>query len=333
MKYIIMCGGDYKHWEKPRHLSVINGEELVARTIRLLKENGIKDINISSNNPVFEKFDVPVLKHKNNYSMLWHKAEGDWFDCFYPTDEPTCYILGDVYFSEEAIETIVNTDTDDIELFGSIPPFAPNYIKNHIEAFALKVTNIKHLKDSIEETRKLGKKGKFWRNPPIIWELWEVIKGNPLQTNKEDTYIYDYTKINDYTCDIDWQEDIKKLEYFLKGGYKMFKCEVIERFTLSKFNELKNVVRKEGRNSERYGELFIGDTFECDENMAKYLTGKNDKNKVVAKIIELKPVQDEMVIPLDPERTNQLGKTIMEYIKTAPLKESNKTSKKKTSKK
>ena len=50
MKYIIMCGGDYVKWETPRHLSIICGEEIVARTIRLLRENGIKDIAISELN-------------------------------------------------------------------------------------------------------------------------------------------------------------------------------------------------------------------------------------------------------------------------------------------
>ena len=47
-KYIIMCGGDYVKWKTPRQLSIVDGEELVARTIRLLKENGINDISISN---------------------------------------------------------------------------------------------------------------------------------------------------------------------------------------------------------------------------------------------------------------------------------------------
>ena len=49
MKYIIMCGGTYKKWWKPRQLAEIKGEALVARTIRLLRENGVEDIAISTN--------------------------------------------------------------------------------------------------------------------------------------------------------------------------------------------------------------------------------------------------------------------------------------------
>ena len=50
MKYIMMCGGIYKRWETPRQLIEVCGEPLIARTIRLLKETGISDIAISSNN-------------------------------------------------------------------------------------------------------------------------------------------------------------------------------------------------------------------------------------------------------------------------------------------
>ena len=55
MKYIIMCGGWYTHWKKPKHLLEINGEPIVARTIRLLRESGVTDISISSKNQIFEQ--------------------------------------------------------------------------------------------------------------------------------------------------------------------------------------------------------------------------------------------------------------------------------------
>lgn len=69
----------------------------------------------------------------------------------------------------------------------------------------------------------------------------------------------------------------------------MIKCEVIENFTLKDFKKLKNIVRK-GQDLE--GHLYKEDTFECDEDMAKYLTGENADKKVVVKIIEVKPKED-----------------------------------------
>ena len=88
----------------------------------------------------------------------------------------------------------------------------------------------------------------------------------------------------------------------------MIKVEAITQFTLGRFNEIKNIKR---RSVEKEGMLFVGDTFECTQEMAEYLTGKNDRGNIVVKIIE--------VIP--------------EEVKEEPKVEIKKTTKKKTSKK
>ena len=80
----------------------------------------------------------------------------------------------------------------------------------------------------------------------------------------------------------------------------MIKVEVIEEFTLKDFNLLKNIKRK---SKDVKGRLFVGDTFECDEDMFKYLTGSNLLNKVVVKLIEtikeakVEEVKEENVKP------------------------------------
>ena len=209
MKYIIMCGGYYSHWNTPKHLSMINGEPIVARTIRLLKEQGIADISISSNNPIFEQFGVPVLKHTNNYG----KKGGLWSEAFYPLDEPCTYLFGDVVFSPEAIKTIIDTETDDIEFFASAKPFAENYIKPYKEPFAFKVVNQEHLKQAQKDCRKEFEAGHFKRKVPLSWEFWQVVKKTPL--NQE---IMNYVPIQDYTCDIDKPEDVVK---FNKEVFKL----------------------------------------------------------------------------------------------------------------
>ena len=67
MIYLLMCGGSYPHWQEPKHLQKIHGEPIVARTIRLLHENGIENIAITSNDDRFKQFGVPVLEHNNTY--------------------------------------------------------------------------------------------------------------------------------------------------------------------------------------------------------------------------------------------------------------------------
>ena len=204
MKYIIMCGGTYEEWETPKQLLTIGEEPIVARTIRLLRDNGIDDIAISSNNPIFNQFGVPVLKHKNDYGIQNGEECGDWVDGFYPTNEPVCYLFGDVFFSPQAIKKIVETETDDVEFFASAPPYAKKYFKKWAEPFGFKVENQEHFREAILFTKRIRA---CFDRLPIAWELWQVLKGT--QINVID--YTNYTVINDYTTDVDSKEDANKL--------------------------------------------------------------------------------------------------------------------------
>lgn len=205
MKYIIMAGGNY-HTDIPKHLLTVKGEPIVARTIRLLRENGITDIAISATDDRFEQFGVPVLRHDNRFG-----DGGRWLDGFYPTMQPACYVFGDVVFSPQAIKTIVETDTETIQFFASAPPFTYMYTKDWAEPFAFKVKDQERFRERITNTIQLQREGKFYREP-VSWELWQVIKGGPLNT-----IIYsNYCAINDYTCDVDHPEDLPKIERWME---------------------------------------------------------------------------------------------------------------------
>ena len=205
MKYILLCGGmnskEQKRFDKPRHLLEIKGEQIVARTIRLLRERGVEDIAISTDAPeLFEGFGVQIIKC--SYGPLW-------LECFPLTHEPTCFIFGDVVFSPEAIKKIVETETEDVEFFASAPPFPIQYKKRWAEPFAFKVKDTLHFWEEVGQTRNLHIIYKAFKREPIAWELWQVIKRTPLN-------IIDYTNytvVNDYTCDIDEPEDIKNFQF------------------------------------------------------------------------------------------------------------------------
>ena len=214
MKYIIMCGGEYKKWQKSRQLIEVNGEPIVARTIRLLREAGVKDIAISSDKFVFSQFGVPVLTNDNDYTARkYNDMDGFWCNCFYPTDEPACYMFGDVIFSPRAIKYIVDYKTDDIMLFGSKPPFSAEYPKRWIEPFAFKVEDQEHLHEACREVKRLEAEGMFYRKP-IAWETWAVIHGGDPNGIDTDSYI----GIDDYTCDIDNPEEVEQVLEHLKSS-------------------------------------------------------------------------------------------------------------------
>ena len=198
-----MCGGSQHGFDIPRHLIKIKGETLIERTARLLKENGVsdEDIEIMTDSDYFDGLGIRVRKVTYD-DNLWLSAFA-----FIYFNEPTCYIFGDVFFSPEAIRTILNTETYDIEFFASAPPFDSRYPKRWAEPFAFKVVRKYHFARSLKDTKELYEDYKAFKREPIAWELWQIIKRTPLN-------IIDYTNytvINDYTCDIDEPKDV---EYF-----------------------------------------------------------------------------------------------------------------------
>lgn len=76
----------------------------------------------------------------------------------------------------------------------------------------------------------------------------------------------------------------------------MIKVEVIEKFTLKRFNELANLERAK---QDVPGKLNAGDKFECSKELADYLLGNNPIKKTVVKVIEVEPKKDNNTIELE----------------------------------
>ena len=306
---VILCDGKPSYFETPRQLTPIKGERLIDRTIRLLKENNIEDIIITSHDEKFDNLGVKRYESNNN-SWDYNKNTGYWLDAF-PLeilDKPTTYLFGDVYYSENAIKQIVETKTNDILFFCTYENQDDRYIKHHDEPLAFKVNNINKFKKHIKKVKEAKDKGLCEREP-IAWELYRSINNQNLNEHK---MTKGYIAINDESCDIDTKCDIIKLESKL-GGNIMVKVKATQNFNLEEFNKLKNIQRQ---RKDVEGQLFTGDIFECDNKMADYLTGNNDQKITVVEILE--------VIPEEP-------KTIKEEVE--PKKEVKKTTKKKTKKK
>lgn len=215
MKYVIMCGGYYEHFMVPKQLSVINGERLVDRTIRLLRENGVTDIYISSNNSQFDNCGVPRLEHKNSYRYENGKLNGYWLDAFYPNfdlSEKVCYLFGDVYYTDNAIKTIVEYKATVNTLFGSALAKNKEH-KNIGEPFAYKVVDYKEFLDGIKAVKKLQDEGKTAR-VPIVWELYRYLNNLDINVQRvlDDTFIV----IDDVTNDVDSPQKLEAMRAKLR---------------------------------------------------------------------------------------------------------------------
>lgn len=94
----------------------------------------------------------------------------------------------------------------------------------------------------------------------------------------------------------------------------MFKVKALREFTYGSFDKIKNLERH-NKEKKKEGTLYAGDTFECTEKMAQYLTG--ECGYVLVRVIE--------VIPEEVKK-NELGN----HVGTREIEEkSKKTTKKK----
>ncbi len=148
MKYIIMASGEGKRWNNylgvPKHLIEINGETLLERTTRLLKENGVNDFVITGNDERYSKYGKLVSQSDN-------ECEVDRFEESI-VDGSVCYLYGDVYYTDQAIKTIINNKTNDVEFFGS-----------EFEIFAIKVENLDLFFTNKHHVKEIYLKGKINR--------------------------------------------------------------------------------------------------------------------------------------------------------------------------
>ena len=212
-KYIIMCGGYYQQFKDHKALSVVNGEPLVARTIRLLKENGINEnIFISSNDDRFKEYGY-VIKHENSYRQEDGTQKGYWLDAYYPTEAPVIYLHGDVYYSEDAIKKIINLNPSVNTMVGN--QWALNKEHKKVgEPFGWIIVDQEKFRNAINKCKQLQDEGKTNRMP-VSWELYQVLNNHDVNgfDISEDTYLAIY----DETIDVDYPSQIEELNKKVSG--------------------------------------------------------------------------------------------------------------------
>ena len=190
MIYVIMAAGKGKRWNNylgiPKHLIEINGETLLERTSRLLKENGITNYIITGNDNRYSKYGKLVAQTNNDCEV----------DRFEVSNEPVCYLYGDVFYTENAIKTIINTKVKDIMFLGSDQ-----------EIFAIKVKELDLFYEHKDRVKKLYLNKKI--NRCIGWEVYRSLNNIPFE---EHIINNRYTLIMDETDDIDYPEDFEEFK-------------------------------------------------------------------------------------------------------------------------
>ncbi len=192
MKYIIMADGKGTRWNNyhniPKHFIEIGGETLLARTVRLLRENDARaDIVITSHDPRYEVPGARRYEPQNNH------LEIDRFTEELIADD-VCFLYGDTFYSESVIQKIADTPAEKLLFFG-----------NERSIVAIKVADGALFRQHVDRVRALFLAGKIEKC--IGWQVYQSFEGLPFG---EKTIAADYILIQDGTEDFNSPADYNR---------------------------------------------------------------------------------------------------------------------------
>lgn len=227
---IIVAAGEATRWKNHlgtnKHLIIIEEEPLLHRTIRLLRERGIVDIFVvSKDDPRYKikktKQYIAKLDYENN-------ADADKFLSsreLWNEKDRTILIYGDCYFTDDAMDKIVNYKGEKWMLFCR-PDASKITGTKWGECFA--ISFLPH--QNIECEEKLHYIAELKKTDVITrcggWELYRAMTGRVGEKVRRphtmiETDTAGYIVIDDWTDDFDYPEDYdtwsaKRMEARLK---------------------------------------------------------------------------------------------------------------------
>lgn len=196
MKYIIMADGKGSRWNNyknvPKHLIEVNGEALLARTVRLLHEfDKDAEVIITSHDERYE------FEGSTRYEPNSNHLEIDRFT-YELIEDNICFLYGDTYYTEDTIKKIVDTDTSDVLFFG-----------NSKSIVAVKVKDSSLFKKHVDNVRKL-----FLENKIKNCKGWQVYQSfQNLEFDKKeikDKFIVVDNETIDYNTPDDYENSVVK---------------------------------------------------------------------------------------------------------------------------
>lgn len=207
-RVIIIAAGDAVRWNNhlgiPKHFAPVDGEPIIYRTTRQLKEYPDLEVFVVGTD---ERYDIDGStlyipnKNSNNRGL----------DKFLSSKElwlgvgRTIILYGDVYFTDEAMKHIIAEPTQGFTLFAR--PFNSVLTGSGGECFALSFYNADSKLDyAIERCSDLLSRGIIDRDGG--WEVYRAYIDIPDELmNKHLVSNQNFFAINDWTDDFDFPED------------------------------------------------------------------------------------------------------------------------------
>ena len=207
MRIIIPCAGTALRWGdylgKPKHLITIEGEVLLKRTIRQFRHSGhIFVVGLDA------RYDLPdsTLYVPRLYSdNLDADKVLSSVDLWSKTDR-TLLLFGDVWFSTDAVETIVSWPVHGVRFFGRENPSSITGSPwGELFGVSFWPDNHDSMNAHVAEALEAHRAGQT--NRSSLWEIYRASQAIDLNTHQVDG---GFTEINDWTDDFDFPIDYDK---------------------------------------------------------------------------------------------------------------------------
>lgn len=197
MKIFILCAGTTQRWcGAVKQLAIIRGEPLLSRTLQMLEG---RDYTILTKHPaIFKAYgSCNCMEPTDNTKLL--STVVSTFECWQDYEE-ICFLMGDVVFTDNALEIILSPNNKSFQFYGSLE-----------EHFAFRFTKEMYarVKDACESIIASTRKG-------TTWELYRYLVGIPLYRDWTDRWFR--TLILDWTDDIDYpgEYEVKQAVHYFE---------------------------------------------------------------------------------------------------------------------
>ena len=202
-KVIIMCAGNGLRWNNhlgvPKQMIELEGEPILHRTIRLLKERGQDDITITIPSRKYSKEHFGDLDKLGVKTRVGKKGGEMMRFLNVPKSDNALFLYGDVYYSERAIDIILSNEE-------SPKVFGRTLGDKEKEIFAIKMSKeYMNIARKIKDKEFLGGAG---------WAVYIYSKTQEFPTHNRGEIVKELTQndkgfieINDKTDDFDKPSD------------------------------------------------------------------------------------------------------------------------------
>jgi hypothetical protein len=209
---LILCGGDGSRWGNhlgvPKHLIPIAGESLLSRTARLIQDaDPYADVIVVA--PDDDRYRIDGAQLVQPMGDEFHGNANKFLDSapLWNRDGRTICFLGDVWFSCDAIYTILAFSSPRWQAFGR-PRGSLITGSQWGEIFAISFTH-EHRERFLEALLELAHRYRQGLVAASGWASLRLMAGMPPDRDMPDEYLGTglFTEIDDFTDDFDEPRD------------------------------------------------------------------------------------------------------------------------------